>query len=211
MSTSLRITKTVAISSLGLYAGLLTSSSLVSTLTPLQTVSSQIRHLACVIGVYGSALAGLTTAAFGLTYSLSADSSRLAQLVYGLVGGPITYGYLYICSMKGRGGRGSSLVVEKEEGSRTPESSHSDKMSSPELVGSSEESSGTPKVPFHHPPIGPNSTGECPFGHKAKRGKRAEAAAAAAASHILINWSLWLSTGVTVSCLVKTIYASQRG
>ncbi|CCD24724.1 Scm4p NDAI_0D04100 [Naumovozyma dairenensis CBS 421] len=192
--TSLDLTKTVAISSLGLYAGLLTTTTLVSTITPIDLLTSQVRHLACVIGCYESGLAALSTGAFALTYYLSPPKLRLPYLLYGVAVSPLTCGYMYVSSKL------SHAWASKKEIKSNAENSD---MSSPEVV---EEP--TSKVPFHHPPIDGSAEGaECPFGKKAH--KNGASVKPNASCHKALNIQLWVSAAAALGIFVKIVHESR--
>lgn len=93
-----QITKTVAISSLGIYTGLLTTSSIVNLCgTPVNGIKKTLNNIYCKLGETGSAIGALTVSSFALSYYLERTNSLW---LYGLLSVPISGFYLW-CSSKG--------------------------------------------------------------------------------------------------------------
>ncbi|CAL9737835.1 autophagy-related protein 33 [Monosporozyma servazzii] len=99
-SLGLKITKTVAISSLGLYAGLLQSSSVVSLCSPMDGIKKTLNRIYCKLGELGSAHGVITTAAFAIGCYLVKDgeSTERKALLYGLLAAPVSGLYLWATS-----------------------------------------------------------------------------------------------------------------
>ncbi|CAL9732139.1 autophagy-related protein 33 [Monosporozyma unispora] len=99
-SLGFRITKTVAISSLGLYAGLLQSSSVVSICSPIDGVKKTLNSIYCKLGELGSAQGTITTVAFAFACYLAKDvnSDEKKALLYGLLAAPVSGTYLWATS-----------------------------------------------------------------------------------------------------------------
>lgn len=99
-SLGLKITKTVAISSLGLYAGLLQSSSIVTLCSPMDGIKKTLNRIYCKLGELGSAQGTITTTAFAIACYLVRDgnSTERRALLYGLLAAPISGVYLWATS-----------------------------------------------------------------------------------------------------------------
>jgi len=91
--------KAIAISSLGLYAGLLTSSTAITSIAPLSVIKRSLTHVWCTYGVAGSALVTSSTAAFGLCYYISAENAKDYLSLIGAAVGPLTYSMIYLSSL----------------------------------------------------------------------------------------------------------------
>lgn len=93
------ISKTVAISSIGLYAGILTCSATITTFTPLDVVKGRLIHVWCAFGTAGSVLAAASSAAFGLNYYLSPENARDTLSLFGSLVGPLTGAMIYASTL----------------------------------------------------------------------------------------------------------------
>lgn len=94
----LGLAKGLAITSLGLYAGILSSQTAIQILTPIGTLKNGIRHFFCVFGVATSALATLSTLGFGFAYYFASNVQEAQYLLCGLAIGPLSSGYLMAVS-----------------------------------------------------------------------------------------------------------------
>ncbi|CCF58991.1 hypothetical protein KAFR_0F03960 [Kazachstania africana CBS 2517] len=150
----LDISNGIAVSSLGLYAGLLSSSTLVSVIAPIDVVKNSLKHVFCGFGIGGTVLATVSTAAFSLSYYLSGKDT---SLLYGLLLGPLSGLYLQLTSDYTK----KLADIEETKHNLDEIVDKKNQMSSPELV----EKEVTPKLPPHHPVIkGANGeTVQCPF------------------------------------------------
>ena len=100
-SLGLKISKTVAISSLGLYAGLLTTSSVVNIYSPIDAIKKTMNTIYCRLGESGCLLGTVATAAFTVSYFLSKDvstSQEKTNLFVGLLAAPASGLYLWVSS-----------------------------------------------------------------------------------------------------------------
>ncbi|CCF56062.1 hypothetical protein KAFR_0A06270 [Kazachstania africana CBS 2517] len=104
MSVCLAITKTVAVSSLGLSAGLLTTSSIISSrndflnlLTSLDIVSQyKLSKLVVSLQTVSNWLSGLASVGFGVSYfAVNLDFLKHPYLLYGMILSPLSSVYLY--------------------------------------------------------------------------------------------------------------------
>ncbi|SMN18665.1 similar to Saccharomyces cerevisiae YGR049W SCM4 Potential regulatory effector of CDC4 function [Maudiozyma saulgeensis] len=91
--------KAIAISSLGLYAGLLTSTTAITSIAPLNVIKRNLTHVWYMYGVAGGALATTSTAAFGLCYYISSGNARDYLSLIGALIGPLTGSMVYISSL----------------------------------------------------------------------------------------------------------------
>lgn len=166
MSVYLGITKTVAISSLGLYAGILTSTTLITTTTPVSimlshtkdasddSITKYVKSIICNIGKASTILSGLATGFFGLSYFFSPSSLRHPYLIYGMLVAPASIGYLYVASRCAHYHHCKKQSVTDEE-----------KKASPSPAASLSDSTVDLGKDFKHPKIdAKDSSAKCPFG-----------------------------------------------
>ncbi|CAI2002865.1 hypothetical protein SEUBUCD646_0G03100 [Saccharomyces eubayanus] len=99
MQVSPAIIKGIAVSSLGLYAGILTSSTVISITTPINVLTQHLKGVLCTLGCWSTVLGGLATSAFGLSYYLSTPGDRPNYLLCGLGIAPLSAVYLYLVSL----------------------------------------------------------------------------------------------------------------
>ncbi|AJS07734.1 Scm4p [Saccharomyces cerevisiae YJM1573] len=99
MQVSPAIVKGIAVSSLGLYAGILTSSTVISITTPINVLTQHLKNVLCTLGCWSTVLGGLATGAFGLSYYLAAPGERPNYLLCGLGVAPLSAAYLYLVSL----------------------------------------------------------------------------------------------------------------
>lgn len=100
-SLGLKISKTVAISSLGLYAGLLTTSSVINICSPIDAIKKTINTIYCRLGETGCLLGILTTASFAVSCLLmknAPSNQEKKNLFFGLLAAPASGLYLWISS-----------------------------------------------------------------------------------------------------------------
>lgn len=103
MSLCLGITKTIAISSLGLYAGILSTTTILSfnkhtsiILSGLDIINkAQIKQIINKVFQFGNVIGGLSTTFFGLSYFGAPDYWKHPYLLYGMLIAPISNLYLY--------------------------------------------------------------------------------------------------------------------
>ncbi|CCE64892.1 hypothetical protein TPHA_0J00690 [Tetrapisispora phaffii CBS 4417] len=162
MSVCLGVTKTIAVSSLGLYAGLLTTTTIVTAATPISVLvphrkdendtvlTKYVKAIVCNLGKLSTVLSGLSTVFFGFSYFKAPASAQHPYLLYGMAVAPATFGYLYISS------KVSHFIA-----SRSNKTAKADKSPSPQTsLGDSTVDLGKD---FKHPKIDSNSDAKCPF------------------------------------------------
>lgn len=155
MSVCLAVTKGIAVTSLGLYAGVLTTTTLVSYITPLEVLSQHLSHVVCKIGEVASVLGTLSTAFFAASYFGAPPHLRHPYLLYGALVAPVSAIYLW----------GISRCNHKyycHKKSQEPEK----KTPSPQLSESVVDLGNESKPPTGHPAI-TNDGSKCPFGSAA--------------------------------------------
>lgn len=154
-----QISKTIAVSTLGLYAGILSTSTLVKIASPKDIVSSEIKHIYCILGIGSSIIGGLTTGAFAISYLLSTRCCCSTYLLYGLLVAPVTGGYLW--------------TVDKLK-NKLSFMNKTDSKKDDTADKNTEATASKVELPPSHPPI-VNESGEklaCPFANgKAKSTK----------------------------------------
>lgn len=91
--------KAVAISSLGLYAGILSSSTAITSIAPLNVIKKGLTHVWYMYGFSSSVLATLSTLGFGLSYYISQENAKDNLSILGAIVGPITGAMIYASSL----------------------------------------------------------------------------------------------------------------
>lgn len=154
MSVCLAVTKSIAVSSLGIYAGIVTTSTLVSYITPLDVISKHLSPVICKLGELASALGVLSSGFFAASYFGAPQRLRHPYLLYGALVAPVSAAYLWAisrCNHKYYGKRHCAHNKEK-------------KSESPQLNESVVDLGND--APHGHPPITDNGA-KCPFGSAA--------------------------------------------
>lgn len=154
MSVCLSVTKSIAISSLGIYAGMLTTTTLVSYITPLEVISQHLSHVICKLGEFATALGAVSTGFFAASYFGAPPQLRHPYLLYGALVAPISAVYLWAIS------RCNHKYYSKRP--RAERSGSEDKTSA--TLNDSVVDLG---APAGHPPLGNDPTAKCPFGSAA--------------------------------------------
>ncbi|KAL3229543.1 Protein SCM4 [Nakaseomyces bracarensis] len=95
--------KTIAVTSLGLYAGLMTSSTLIASVTPLSILSDSLKSVLCKLGCWATVLGSVATGAFATSYILSEKAQRTPTQLAGALVVPITGLSLWISSLVNHG------------------------------------------------------------------------------------------------------------
>lgn len=95
MSVCLAVTKTVAVSSLGIYCGMLTSACVASYAAPVD-VLTQLAKPARAIARVGGALAAVSSALFALSYFGAPAHWRHPYLLYGMLVAPVSAAYVAV-------------------------------------------------------------------------------------------------------------------
>ncbi|CCK70149.1 Scm4p KNAG_0D04030 [Huiozyma naganishii CBS 8797] len=144
--TASNIYKGIAISSLGLYAGLVSTTTAVKVLAPANVSKNSLGHTYCIIAIGGTIIGLTATATFGVSYYLS--PSKDASLLFSLAVVPVTGLYLWASN------KIVSCFFAVGSESRRPE---------PESTGKNVE------LPPNHPSVyGENGEKlKCPFGNGA--------------------------------------------
>lgn len=97
MSTCLAVTKGIAVSSLGLYAGLVATGSILvvnDNVTPTNKSKNDIiKALLCKVG---AGLGVVSTVMFGIIYASSPSYARHPYLIYAMLTGPATSLHMYL-------------------------------------------------------------------------------------------------------------------
>ncbi|QLG70928.1 hypothetical protein HG535_0A08750 [Zygotorulaspora mrakii] len=155
MSVCLAVTKGIAVSSLGLYAGILTTTSLVTIVTPLEVLSQHLSPVVCKIGELASFLGTLSTGFFAASFFAAPPHLRHPYLLYGALVAPVSALYLWgisRCNHKIKYNQ-----KKREEQSKSPQG--------PQLSDSVVDLGKENKcdAPAGHPPIN-NDGAKCPFG-----------------------------------------------
>lgn len=96
-------TKCIGVTSLGLYAGLLTSTSLITSATPLDVLTGSLKNLLCKIGCWATAFGSVSTISLAVSYFLSEKPQRSNTRLAGALIAPITGLYLYASSLANHG------------------------------------------------------------------------------------------------------------
>lgn len=97
-SDLLPCSKTVAVASLGLYAGLMTSTTLIASVTPLSVLNDSLKSVLCKLGCWSTVLGSIATGSFATSYFLAEKSQRTTIQVVGALVAPITGLSLWLSS-----------------------------------------------------------------------------------------------------------------
>lgn len=95
--------KTIAVTSLGLYAGLMTSTTLIASVTPLSILSDSMKSVLCKLGCWSTVLGSIATGSFATSYFLSEKAQRSNIQLAGALIAPITGLSLWISSIVNHG------------------------------------------------------------------------------------------------------------
>lgn len=155
MSVCLAVTKGIAVSSLGLYAGILTTTSLVSLATPLEVLSQHLSPVVCKIGELASALGALSTGFFAASYFGAPPHLRHPYLLYGALVAPVSAIYLWAISRCNH----KSSYCQKKKAAKS-KGTNAQQLSDSVVDLGSDNKSG---APAGHPPISDDGA-KCPFG-----------------------------------------------
>lgn len=162
-----QISKTIAVSTLGLYAGILSTSALVKIASPRDIIPSEIKHIYCILGIGNTIVGTLTTAAFGISYLLSTRCCCSTYLLYGMLVAPATGAYLWL--------------VDKLQ-TKLPLVRNTPKLEENKEAENTENTKPEIDLPPSHPPI-VSESGEkltCPFAS-------GESTTASATKHTVCN------------------------
>ncbi|QLL33198.1 hypothetical protein HG536_0E01090 [Torulaspora globosa] len=158
MSVCLAVTKSIAVSSLGIYAGMLTTTTLVSYITPLKVITQHLSPVICKLGEVASVLATLSTGFFAASYFGAPPHLRHPYLLYGALVAPVSALYLWAisrCNHKYYSKRGCRRGGDAEDASSAPQLNDS-------VVDLGKD------APAGHPAISENSSAKCPFAPASK-------------------------------------------
>lgn len=156
MSVCLAVTKSIAVSSLGIYAGMLTTTTLVSYITPLEVLKQHLSPVICKLAEVASVLATVSTGFFAASYFGAPLHLRHPYLLYGALVAPVSALYLWAISR----------CNHKYYSKRSCRGADAEK-SAPE-INDSVVDLGT-DVPAGHPAVS-DSGAKCPFGSAAANG-----------------------------------------
>lgn len=98
MSVCLAVTKSIAVSSLGIYAGIVTTSTVVSYITPLDVITKHLSPVICKLGELASALGLVSSGFFAASYFGAPEQLRHPYLLYGALVAPVSAAYLWAIS-----------------------------------------------------------------------------------------------------------------
>lgn len=156
MSVCLGVTKGIAVSSLGIYAGILTTGSLCSYMIPSHVITEHLRSAVCRIGEAASTLGLLSTGFFSLSYFGAPTHLRHPYLIYSALVAPASALYLWAISRCNHKCHAKSKLSkegktdENKQGQNTP------------LGDSVVDLGADSKVPSGHPPV--KEGARCPMG-----------------------------------------------
>lgn len=159
MSICLGFTKGIAVSSLGLYAGILTTSSICTYMVPLDVISQHLRSVVCKVGETASALGLLSTGFFSLSFFGAPSHLKHPYLIYSALVAPLSA--LYMWGISRCNHKHHAKVKDAEEGKA--EDGKQDQ--SPPLGDSVVDLGSDPKVPSGHPSV--KEGAKCPMGYAA--------------------------------------------
>ncbi|CAI4046905.1 hypothetical protein SKDZ_12G3840 [Saccharomyces kudriavzevii ZP591] len=90
MSVCLAITKGIAVSSIGLYAGLLASATLITSTTPLEVVTGPLTPTLLTLKNAATALGAFASTFFCMSFFGAPPSLRHPYLLYGMLAAPLS-------------------------------------------------------------------------------------------------------------------------
>lgn len=199
MSVCLGITKGIAVSSLGLYAGILTTSTILTYASPLDVISQHLRSAVCKVGEAASALGALSTGFFALSFFGAPSHLRHPYLIYSALVAPVSALYLWGIS------RCSHKCHAKSKDERTAQEKAQGKShdANPPLSDSVVDL-GAEKIPQGHPAV--KEGAKCPMGSAAVTHSPAETDhARTPACKIKFARHLALVTGIAVAGFVQSV------
>ncbi|CEP64917.1 Scm4p LALA0_S15e00320g [Lachancea lanzarotensis] len=94
MSVCLAVTKTIAVSSLGIYCGTLCSATILAKFTPMDVVKSQLMGPAKIVARVAASFATVSSLFFGLSFFGAPAALRHPYLLYGMLVGPVSASYM---------------------------------------------------------------------------------------------------------------------
>ncbi|SCU79012.1 LAME_0A06832g1_1 [Lachancea meyersii CBS 8951] len=94
MSVCLAVTKTIAVSSLGIYCGTLCSATILAQFTPMDVIKSQLMGPAKIVARVAASLATVSSIFFGLSFFGAPAHLRHPYLLYGMLVAPISSVYM---------------------------------------------------------------------------------------------------------------------
>ncbi|GAV52348.1 hypothetical protein ZYGR_0AG03390 [Zygosaccharomyces rouxii] len=156
MSVCLGVTKGIAVSSLGIYAGILTTGTICTYMVPLDVITKHLRSVVCRVGEAASALGILSTGFFSLSYFGAPSHLRHPYLIYSALVAPASALYLWAISRCNHKCHAKSKLAEEGKTSEDKQGQ------SPPLGDSVVDLGADPKVPSGHPPV--KEGAKCPMG-----------------------------------------------
>lgn len=209
MSVCLAVTKTIAVSSLGLYCGILSTTTTVALVTPLDVLVTHFKKPFKRVVGFSGVLAGLSSVFFAVSYFGAPVAWRHPYLLYGMCVGPLSVGYLAGMTVLGRcrcqrrreaaAGRsvtGEPLdVVAAAATAATDDDDDDDAELGESLVdlGNSEHHDKSPQAVSQHQDITP------------QRGECAEKRGSARGIQSTMVFQLCLLTGVSLLGFVQSV------
>ncbi|CCH58625.1 hypothetical protein TBLA_0A08360 [Henningerozyma blattae CBS 6284] len=176
MSVCLAITKGLAVTSLGINTGLLTTTAIVSNATPNSilkqlystsnpNIAKAVGHALCHVGIASVSLTALSSALFAASFYWSPPKWQHPYLLYAMVAAPLSTAYLYLIEYLYTPSTDDEST-EEDQTSVTPDEK------SPDLESSLVDLGSSVPTPFKHPPITADSGATCPFANKNNKSKQ---------------------------------------
>ncbi|CAR26368.1 hypothetical protein ZYGR_0H01770 [Zygosaccharomyces rouxii] len=157
MSVCLGVTKGIAVSSLGIYAGILTTGTICTYMVPVDVITKHLNSVVCRVGEVASALGLLSTGFFSLSYFGAPSHLRHPYLIYSALVAPASALYLWAISRCNHKCHAKSKIAEQGK------TNGDNKTQSPPLGDSVVDLGADSKVPSGHPPV--KEGAKCPMGN----------------------------------------------
>ncbi|SCU90742.1 LANO_0D09802g1_1 [Lachancea nothofagi CBS 11611] len=176
MSVCLAVTKTIAVSSLGIYCGAMCSAAVLARFTPMDVIKSQLMGPAKIVARIAASLATISSVFFGLSFFGAPAHLRHPYLLYGMLVTPVSGLYMAATmrfrrprQCRSKCPRGQALERRADEASSVVKEDATDATASSlddSVVDLGEHSAATPsqtnpapvevppaEIPAHHPPV----------------------------------------------------------
>lgn len=151
-------------SSLGIYAGILTTGTICTYMVPIDVITKHLRSVVCRVGEVASALGLLSTGFFSLSYFGAPSHLRHPYLIYSALVAPASALYLWAISRCNHKCHAKAKSAEKKTDQEKPsESGNQGQSQSPPLGDSIVDLGEDAKVPSGHPPV--KEGAKCPMGN----------------------------------------------
>lgn len=166
MSVCLGGLKSLGVTTLGINTGLIATTALISSQTPLSVltdiysdprIARAFGHVLCALSITSISLSTLSGILFACTYFSAPTKWQHPYLLYSMLAGPLSTGYLMI--VRKLRSKATKITVD----STPSESNSSSSVGSPGLDSSVIDLGATADASFVHPPIDPSSGAKCPF------------------------------------------------